>query len=73
MNRTLGIVLLVVGAVLLTLGYNASQSLSSDVSELFRGRPNDESIWFLVAGAGAVVAGLVLALVPAGGRRLGYR
>jgi hypothetical protein len=50
------------GIVLLILGFNASHSFSSDVSRFFTGNPTDKSIWFLIGGAVAVVAGLVLAI-----------
>lgn len=62
MNRTAGIVLLVVGAVLLYFGYNESQSVSSEVSELFQNRPSNSSVWFFVGGAAAIVFGLILAV-----------
>lgn len=62
MNRSIGIALLVVGAVLLFFGYNESQSVSSEISEIFQNRPSNNSIWFFVAGAAALVFGLVLTL-----------
>ena len=62
MNRALGIALIVVGALLLYFGYNASQSVSSEVSEIFNNRPSRESMWFFVGGAGALIFGLILAM-----------
>jgi hypothetical protein len=56
-----------VGIVLLVFGFNASHSISSDVSRFFTGNPTDKSIWFLVGGAAAVILGLVVAI--RGGRR----
>jgi len=60
MNKPLGIALLVGGIVLLVLGFNESQSFSSDVSRVFTNSPTDRSIWMLVAGGVAAVAGLVM-------------
>lgn len=62
MNNIVGIVIFAAGIVLLVLGYNATQSLSSDVSRFFTGNPTDKSVWLLIGGAVAAIAGLVLAI-----------
>lgn len=62
MNNIAGLVLFAVGIVLLIFGFNASHSFSSDVSRFFTGNPTDKSIWLLIGGAGAVIAGLVIAI-----------
>lgn len=46
-----GIVLLIVGIVLLAWGYNVSQSVSSQFSEVFSGSPSDKAIYLYIAGA----------------------
>lgn len=61
-NRVLGIVLLVVGAILLFFGYNASQSLGDQVTESFTGKFTDETMWYIISGAASVVVGAVLTL-----------
>ena len=58
MNKPVSVALLVVGIVLLVYGFNASQSVSSDVSRVFTGNPTDKSVWFLVGGGIAAVIGL---------------
>lgn len=58
MNKPLSVALFVVGVVLLVLGFNASQSASSEISRAFTGNPADKSIWFLVGGAVAAILGL---------------
>lgn len=58
MNKPLAIALLVGGIVLLFFGFNASQSFSSDVSRAFTGSPTDKSVWMLVLGAIATIAGI---------------
>jgi hypothetical protein len=58
MNRSLFLVLLVLGVVLLVLGFIASDSISSDFSRLFTGEPTDKAIWLLIGGGVATVAGL---------------
>ncbi|HVS09014.1 MAG TPA: DUF3185 family protein [Planctomycetota bacterium] len=62
MNRPLGLALLVAGIILLVLGFQASDSIGSDFSRFFTGSPTDKTVWFLILGAIATVAGGVLAL-----------
>ncbi len=62
MNTLLGLGIFAVGVVLLIFGLNESQSFSSDVSRFFTGNPTNRSIWLLVGGVLAMIAGLVLAL-----------
>jgi len=65
MNRTnsiVGLVVLALGIVLLIFGFNESQSFSSDVSRFFTGNPTDRSVWMLIGGIVAVIAGLFLAI-----------
>ncbi len=57
MNKPLALALLVVGIILLVFGFNASESVSSEVSETLTGTPTDKSIWLLVLGALLVIGG----------------
>ena len=59
MNNALTLGLLAVGILLIILGVNASNSFSSDVSRFFTGSPTDKTVWLLIGGIVAVVAGLV--------------
>lgn len=61
-NRILGIVLLVIGAILLLFGYNASQSLGDQLTETVTGKFTDETMWYIIAGAASVVIGALLTL-----------
>lgn len=67
-RRVIGIALLAGGIVLLVFGLNASQSFASDVSEAFTGSPTDRSVWMLVSGSVAVIAGGIMALLPGASR-----
>lgn len=60
--KLLGIILLVVGVILLVFGWNSSQSLGDQVTETITGRFTDETMWFIIGGAVAVVVGAFLAL-----------
>ena len=62
MNKALGITLLVIGAVLLVIGYNESQSVSSSVSRVLNNSPSDRSMWFLIGGGVAAAVGLFFTL-----------
>jgi hypothetical protein len=62
MNRALGVALLVIGAILLVVGFNESQSFTSEVSRAFTGSPTDRSMWFLIGGGVAAAVGLFLIL-----------
>ena len=59
MNKMIALALLVVGAVLVIYGVNASQSLGSDISRFFTGSPTDKAIWMLAVGVVLAVIGLV--------------
>jgi multisubunit Na+/H+ antiporter MnhB subunit len=62
MNNIVGLAIFALGIVLLIFGFNESHSFSSDISRTFTGNPTDRSMWLIVGGAVAVIAGLVLAL-----------
>ena len=54
-QKLLGIILVVIGIILLVFGFNASQSLGDQVTETFTGRFTDETMWYIIGGAVAVV------------------
>ncbi len=64
--RVLGIVLAVIGAVILVVGLNASQSLVDQASQTFIGRYTQGTMAYIIIGLAALVAGALMALV---GRR----
>ena len=64
MQKIVGVVLLVVGAILLVYGLNASESFGSEVSKFFTGNPTDKTIWLVVGGAASIVAGLLFVGLP---------
>ena len=60
MNNIAGIAILALGIALLIFGFNESHSFSSDVSRTFTGNPTNHSMWLIVGGVVAVVAGFAL-------------
>lgn len=61
-SQMFGIAALVLGAVLLIIGYNASGAPIDQISNIFTGRYTDRTMWYLIAGAVALVTGVLLTL-----------
>jgi len=60
MRNPIGIVVMIIGVVLLIYGISATDSLASNISELFTGRPTDKAIWLVVLGILGIGVGLAL-------------
>jgi len=58
MNKPISLALLVGGVILLIYGAAASDSIGSSFSRLFTGNPTDRTVWLLLGGAVATVAGV---------------
>ena len=59
-NKIIGIILLVIGAIALYFGFNATNAPMEEVTEAFTGRYSDQTMLYLICGAVAVIAGLVM-------------
>jgi len=59
MSRTLALVLLVVGVILLFVGINSSESFASETSEALTGSPTNKALWMMIGGGAAAVVGLI--------------
>lgn len=62
-QRIAGIALLVIGAVVLLFGFNASDSVADQVSETFTGRFTDKTMWYIIGGAALGAVGLALTVM----------
>jgi len=60
MNKAIGLALLVGGIILAVMGYQASHSVSSEVSKAFTGTATDKATGMLIGGIAAAIAGGVL-------------
>ena len=61
MNKVVALALLVVGVLLLVWGFNASDSIGSELSEAVQGSPSNRSIVLIVGGVlCAIIGGLSL-------------
>lgn len=57
MNKIISLAILVAGVILLWFGWQEKQSFASQASEAITNQPTDNAMWFLIAGAVAVVVG----------------
>jgi len=60
MNKIIGIALLVIGIVLITYGFNASDSVSSEVSRAVTGTPTHKTMWLLLGGSASAIIGAAM-------------
>jgi hypothetical protein len=60
MKRLIGIGLLVVGIILLYLGYQSSQGFDDQISEAITGEYTDSTMWYWLSGGVASVLGIVM-------------
>lgn len=59
-SKLIGIGLLVLGAVLLYFGFNATQSVGEELSEAFTGKYSQDTMFYLIGGGIAAIAGLFM-------------
>ena len=67
-QRIFGIVLLVIGAIVLIVGMNASHSAADQISNTFTGRFTHGTAWYIFGGGAAALFGLLLVVVDVQGR-----
>jgi LPXTG-motif cell wall-anchored protein len=56
-GRTLGIAVLILGAVLLGFGYHFSEAPIDQISNALTGRYTDSTMWYIIAGITMVATG----------------
>ena len=59
-QQIIGLVLLVVGVVLLFLGWQSAEGLDDQVSQAVTGEYTEETLWYSIGGVVAVVVGIAL-------------
>jgi hypothetical protein len=64
--KGIGTALLVVGIALIVYGFNASDSVSSDVSRTFTGVPTNKTMWLLLGGSAAAIVGAAMTFRSSG-------
>ena len=58
MNRIISAIVLLVGLALIGYGYNASESVASETSEVLSGTPTSSAMWLMIAGGVVALIGL---------------
>ena len=61
-HRIIGIVVLIVGIVLFSVGLNASHSVADRASNFWSGRFTEATTWYIVSGIGVSILGLLIAV-----------
>lgn len=64
-TRILGIALIVIGAIMLFMGWSATDSLTEQATEAIAGRYTDDTRLYLIGGAVSAVVGLLLVVFGA--------
>jgi uncharacterized membrane protein len=67
-QRIIGIVMLIVGVALLIIGMNASHSVADQVSDTFTGKFTQATTWYIIAGIGVGILGLLMTVFGVGGK-----
>ena len=62
-QRIVGVVLVVVGVILLSVGINASHSLADQVTNTFTGRFTQATTWYIIEGIASALLGVLMVLV----------
>src|SRR5271155_2479038 len=57
LGRIAGLMLLAVGVALLVVGHDATDSPVEQLSKTFTGRYSQDTLWYLIGGAAAIVGG----------------
>ncbi len=63
-KMVIGIVLLVVGLILLYLGFQSAEGLDDQVTEAVTGEYTESTVWYWVLGAASAIGGIVLMVMP---------
>lgn len=66
MNKSISLVLFIVGIILVIYGVSAADSIGSDISRFFTGSPTDKTIWLLIGG-------VIVAAIGGSGLMLGSK
>jgi drug/metabolite transporter (DMT)-like permease len=60
MQKIVGVICLVVGILLLLWGHNITNSVGSQVQQIFTGSPTDRAVHFYIGGAVLAILGVPL-------------
>ncbi len=64
MIRTISILSLAFGLIMLTCGIFCADSTLASIDRYFAGAPTDQAIWFILSGAAALMLGFSISFNP---------
>lgn len=62
-TKLMGVVLLIAGLILVFFGWQSSQSIGDQVTEMATGRFTEGTMWYLIGGIVIAVAGFFIAFI----------
>jgi uncharacterized membrane protein len=65
LQRTIGLICLVIGVLLLVHGHDIARSIGSQVQQVFTGAPSNRSTYFYIAGVALAIFGASQIVWPA--------
>jgi hypothetical protein len=68
-QRIVGIVLLIVGAIVMIVGMNASHSAADQVTNTLTGHFTNATAWYMIGGGAAALIGLLMVLFGVDGHK----
>ncbi|HXC35837.1 MAG TPA: DUF3185 family protein [Candidatus Acidoferrales bacterium] len=65
LQRTVGVICLITGIILIVHGHDMARSFGSQVQQVFTGAPTDRSTYFYIAGVALAIFGASQIVWPA--------
>jgi hypothetical protein len=59
MSSFIGLLLIVGGVILMTLGFSSTNSIQNDVSRAVSGHYTDRTTWYIIGGSVSCLVGLI--------------
>jgi TRAP-type C4-dicarboxylate transport system permease small subunit len=59
MNRIASVLVLIAGLVILGVGVNAANSVTSETATALTGTPTDRALWLMIGGGAVALFGLI--------------
>ena len=63
-RRTIGVICLIIGIILLVRAHDMARSLGDQVQQAFTGAPSNRATYFQIAGVALAIFGAVYTLLP---------
>jgi hypothetical protein len=64
MQRSIGVIALAIGIMLLVWGHDMAESIGSQVKQAFTGAPTDRAMYFYIGGTALALYGVFQIVMP---------